>query len=94
MLDLSNQTFDGQTGYEFEIHRISYLYYLPMGAIITILSSFIMSFIVGFEDPNNVDPRLLAPCIRKYFNNGNIFMETQDDEKQEFVVRYDKETER
>lgn len=90
--DLSNRTFDGQTDdYEFEIHRVSYLYYLPMGAIITILISFIASFFVGFEDPKNVDPRLLAPCMRKYLNNGKVFTtESLDDENEEFVVRYNR----
>lgn len=47
--------------------HISYLYYLPLGAIITCLSAFILSLIFGFEDTNNVDSRLLAPFMRKYF---------------------------
>ena len=50
-----------------EFHHISYLYYMPLGAIITCLSAFILSFVLGFEDPNSIDPQLLAPFMRKYF---------------------------
>lgn len=55
--------------FEKQFHHISYLYYLPLGAIITCVSAFLLSFIFGFEDPNNVDSQLLAPFIRKYFNS-------------------------
>ena len=48
-------------------HHISYLYYMPLGAIITCVSAFIFSFPFGFENPHNVDPQLLAPFMRKYF---------------------------
>lgn len=93
-LQSSNQTVVAgdmqQLDYDFEIYQISYLYYLPLGAIITIFAAFIASFIVGFEDPANVDPCLLAPCMRKYFsNNGKVFMQTHNDEAEEFVVNYE-----
>lgn len=52
-----------------QFHHISYLYYMPLGAIITCMSAFVLSFLFGFEDPNNVDPRLLAPFIRKFFDS-------------------------
>jgi solute carrier family 5 (sodium-coupled monocarboxylate transporter), member 8/12 len=55
--------------HEKQFHNISYLYYMPMGAIITMMSAFILSLIFGFEDPSNVDPQLLAPMIRKYFKS-------------------------
>lgn len=95
----NNQTnVDDIPEYEFDIYRISYLYYMPLGAVLTVFASFIASFIVGFQDPANVDPRLLAPCIRKYFrhNNGKVFMESQegDDEKKEFVVSYEDDREK
>jgi len=45
-------------------HHISYLYYLPLGAAITCAAAFCLSFLFGFEDPQGVDPRLLAPFIR------------------------------
>jgi solute carrier family 5 (sodium-coupled monocarboxylate transporter), member 8/12 len=60
-----------------EKFHISYLYYMPMGAIITCISAFILSFIFGFEDPSSVDPRLLAPVIRKYFPS-KIFQEVKE----------------
>lgn len=52
---------------ERSFHHISYLYYLPFGAIMTCLLASILSLFFGFEDPQMVDPRLLAPFIRKYF---------------------------
>lgn len=55
--------------FERQFHHISYLYYMPLGALITCMSAFILSFLFGFDDPDNVDSRLLAPFIRKYFNS-------------------------
>lgn len=62
-------------------HHISYLYYLPLGATVTCVSAFILSFFFGFEDPQNVDPRLLAPFMRKFFEprtNDNVVVEMKD----------------
>lgn len=53
---------------EKAFHHISYLYYMPLGAIITCVSALFLSLFFGFEDPSNVDPRLLAPMMRKYFH--------------------------
>ena len=50
---------------EREFHHISYLYYMPLGAIITCTAAVILSLFFGFEDPRSVDPQLLAPMIRK-----------------------------
>lgn len=55
-----------------KMFNISYLYYMPLGASITCLLAFISSFWFGFEDPSKVDPRLLAPFMRKYFRKGII----------------------
>lgn len=52
---------------EKSIFHISYLYYTLLGSSIVIVTSTVLSCIFGFEDPNEVDPRLLAPCLRKYF---------------------------
>ena len=54
-----------------EIHHISYLYYMPLGALMTFIISFILSCFFGFEDTSNIDPRLLAPFIRKYVKSSN-----------------------
>lgn len=53
--------------FEKSFHHVSYLYYMPLGALITCISAFFLSLIFGFEDPSNVDPQLLAPFVRKYF---------------------------
>lgn len=55
--------------YDKQFHHISYLYYMPLGALTTCASAFLLSFIFGFEDPCKVDPRLLAPSVRKYFKS-------------------------
>lgn len=47
-------------------HHLSYLYYLPLGALVTIIAAFILSFCLGFEDYRNIDSRLFAPFLRKY----------------------------
>lgn len=60
-----------------EFHHVSYLYYMPLGALITSMSAFILSFLFGFEDPNNVDPKLLAPCMRKFFKS-KVFEEVTE----------------
>lgn len=51
---------------EFAIYHISYLWYTFLGALITIAVAVIVSAISGFNDPNEMDPRLFAPCIRRY----------------------------
>jgi solute carrier family 5 (sodium-coupled monocarboxylate transporter), member 8/12 len=73
-----------------EFHHLSYLYYMPVGAVITCLSAFILSFIFGFEDPNSVDPRLLAPFMRKYFSS-IIFQTTEenDDGSEVIIVNFE-----
>ena len=51
----------------FSLHHISYLYFSIFGTSITVLVSFIISLLMGFEKPSKIDSKLLAPCIRKYF---------------------------
>lgn len=52
---------------EKHFFHISYLYYSPVGAILTCLCAFLFSLVFGFDDANNVDSRLLAPFMRKFF---------------------------
>lgn len=75
-----------------EFHHVSYLYYMPLGALITSMSAFILSFLFGFEDPNNADPKLLAPCMRKYFNS-KVFQEVAESSEvmKETTFIFDKE---
>ena len=56
---------------EKHIYEISYLYYSSLGSLIVIVSAFLLSFIFGFQDPSQVDQRLLAPFLRKYFSSSS-----------------------
>lgn len=47
------------------IEHISYLYYTPFGAIVTIVVSLCCAAIFGMQNPNEVEPSLLAPFMRK-----------------------------
>lgn len=68
--DMSTTTESTPTvDHEKHIYHISYLYYTLMGSLIVIITSFILSFFFGFDDPTEVDPRLLAPFLRKYINS-------------------------
>jgi solute carrier family 5 (sodium-coupled monocarboxylate transporter), member 8/12 len=73
-----------------QFHHISYLYYMPMGAILTCVFAFLLSFLFGFDDPNLVDPRLLAPVMRKYFDSGvKQSFRQEADGNQEQVVQFE-----
>lgn len=50
---------------EFEIYHISYLWYTFIGAMVTIIVSLIASFLMGANDPQNMDPKLFAPFVRR-----------------------------
>jgi hypothetical protein len=40
-----------------------------LGSSLVVGLSVILSFIFGFQDPSDVDARLLAPFLRKYINS-------------------------
>lgn len=61
--------FPPTQSFDKEFHHVSYLYYMLMGTTITCTAAFLFSCMFGFEDPNNVDPQLLAPCMRSYLNS-------------------------
>lgn len=54
---------------EKHIYHISYLYYCLLGSTIVVVTSFLLSFIFGFQDSTEVDARLLAPFMRKFINS-------------------------
>lgn len=54
---------------EFAIHHISFMWYTLFGAIITIAVSLITSFLIGANNPREIDPRLLAPFLRRLLGN-------------------------
>lgn len=51
------------------LYRISYMWYTFVGAMSTVVIAVIASFVFGSRDVGTVDKKLLAPCIRKYFNS-------------------------
>ncbi|XP_037955495.1 sodium-coupled monocarboxylate transporter 1-like [Teleopsis dalmanni] len=60
----------------FPLYRISYMWYTCIGATITIIISIISSSFFGTNDLKKVDPILLTPCIRKYFDFGTTEIST------------------
>lgn len=50
---------------EFAIHRISYIWYTLLGALITIGVATIISTVSGFNDPREMNSKLFAPFVRK-----------------------------
>lgn len=49
----------------FQIYHISYLWYTLVGSSICIIVSLITSYIIGPNDPVELNPKLLAPFVRK-----------------------------
>lgn len=70
---------------DFAIYHISYLWYTLFGALITIGVSFIVSFISGFNDPRKLDPKLLAPVVRRLLK---LEMEREEPFGTEDDIRY------
>jgi solute carrier family 5 (sodium-coupled monocarboxylate transporter), member 8/12 len=60
---------------------ISHLYFTMIGALAVILLSTIFSFIFGFEDAKKVDPKLLAPFLRKYIKSEFVEVASEDHEE-------------
>lgn len=54
---------------EKHFYEVSYLYYALIGSGIVVIGSLLLSFVFGFQDPTEVDPRLIAPFLRKYINS-------------------------
>lgn len=50
----------------FKIYHMSYLWYTLVGASITIIISFIVSFLTIPNRPEDIDLKYLSPCIRKF----------------------------
>lgn len=49
----------------FQIYHISYLWYTLVGSSICIIVSLIASYIIGPNQPCELNPNLLAPFVRK-----------------------------
>ncbi|XP_055539155.1 sodium-coupled monocarboxylate transporter 1 isoform X1 [Wyeomyia smithii] len=50
---------------EFALYHISYLWYTAMGALITIIIAVIVSFLVGANKPDEMNPKLFSPFIER-----------------------------
>lgn len=79
----SNQNLDNFISTK-PFHHLSYLYFLPLGAFVTILSALLLSFCFGFEDHRNLDGRLFAPFLRKYLKFRNTDEKIEMDEETTF----------
>lgn len=53
----------------FAIHHISFMWYTLFGCTLTIVVSLIASFATGANNPRDIDPKLLAPFVRKLLGN-------------------------
>jgi hypothetical protein len=52
---------------EKSLHHVSYMYYSLLGILISVVIGVLVSFLTGMNDPTDIDSRLLAPFLRKYF---------------------------
>lgn len=50
---------------EFALYHISYLWYTLMGALITIVIALIVSFLVGPNNPDEMNPKLFSPFVAR-----------------------------
>jgi Na+/proline symporter len=55
--------------YEAPRKSVSYLYFTLIGAVAVIALSSLASFIFGFQDAKKVNPRLLAPFLRRFIKS-------------------------
>uniref|UniRef100_A0A182SGA4 Sodium/solute symporter n=1 Tax=Anopheles maculatus TaxID=74869 RepID=A0A182SGA4_9DIPT len=62
---------------EFALYHISYLWYTTMGALITIVIAVIVSFIVGPNKPDEMNPNLFSPVIQRVLIRRRIAARTQ-----------------
>uniref|UniRef100_A0A182K1U7 Sodium/solute symporter n=1 Tax=Anopheles christyi TaxID=43041 RepID=A0A182K1U7_9DIPT len=61
----------------FALYHISYLWYTIMGALITIIIAVIVSFIVGANKPDEMNPNLFSPFIQRILVRRRIATHTQ-----------------
>lgn len=55
--------------HERDIFHLSFIYYTMLGMSIVLIFAFIFSLIFGFRKAEEIEARLLAPFMRKYFPN-------------------------
>lgn len=48
----------------FAVYKVSYLFYTLIGASVTIIVAFLVSFVIGLNDLSTMDEMLFAPFLR------------------------------
>ena len=61
----TSTTMAPQSDPGFQIYHISYLWYTFLGAFITIAIAMLVSFIVGPNNPDEMNPKLFSPFIER-----------------------------
>ncbi|VEN34324.1 unnamed protein product [Callosobruchus maculatus] len=75
---IRNFTVTQHINEDASIYRISYLWYTLIGVILSISVGLIVSFLTTPQDSNKVDPKLLAPFIRKYIQSRKYSQKSKD----------------
>lgn len=66
--DAVNSSFSiVNTDKSFQLHHISYFYFSIFASATTVIVAYIATLIERDSDPTTVDPKLLAPFMRKFF---------------------------
>nr|CAH7758366.1 unnamed protein product [Callosobruchus chinensis] len=60
------------------IYRISYLWYTLVGVTLAIFVGLIVSFLTTLQNSSEVDPKLLAPFIRKFIKSRKYTQKSKD----------------
>lgn len=60
------------------IYRMSYLWYCLIGTFVALTVGLIVSFLTKPLKPKDVDPKLLAPFVRRLIGNRNYPNQPQD----------------
>ncbi|CAL1529894.1 unnamed protein product [Lymnaea stagnalis] len=57
------ETYDGPE----QISMLSYMYLAPVGTVVTVIVSLVVSFISGYVRPSSLDPKLICPIFDVVF---------------------------
>lgn len=61
------------------IYRMSYLWYCLIGTSVALTVGLIVSFLTKPLNPKDVDPKLLAPFVRRLLGTSNYPNQPEDD---------------
>lgn len=68
--------------------HISFMYYTSIGVILVLSFAFIFSLFFGFRKSEEIEVRLLAPFMRKYFTKGSKQEEVENFSKDSHVHEF------